>query len=294
MNFFKRYGIIIILWIIVILIITLTWGSGRFYMIFPAFLTTIGWFLTIKAIEGKKTAEKIKSGTLSKDKTGLYRLEGVVQQIYNLTSPINNKDSVFYDIVVEKGEMNYTMLGGVNPNSFSEDLKAKSKGAKWTVIGRKTKWTNFNIKDNDGKTIKVLEPELAEGQWVFSEKDIDNMKITTFKNAEPIIKEIVEDQQKNKKQKIEKDRYIRYLERCIEKDQEIIIYGTLSIDNEGNYEIKKGNDNIYLITNNKNYNLKNIEHKEFIKAVIFLVLGIIGLITAFFWPMLLDIARETV
>lgn len=297
MEFLKKYLPVVFIWVITLVIIIVFWGSGRFYMIFPALLTTVGYYLLNKAYEGKRQAQHIINCSAEGIKEGLAKAEGIIKtEDEPMLSPIKKDKVVFYDIAIEKGKGDYSNF---KPEYNSSDVeKQKLNQAKWSLIGREDKWNPFYIEiENQKEKLYVNNPEYADGKWIYKQEELSEPSITTFGEASDKIKQIINDTDlKNNNTDIEQGRYIRFLERVIKEGEKIIIYGTvekIQNDDKISYNIKQGEKGVFIITNDAEYDFYIEEHKQYIKGMVILVLGLIGMLTAFIWPWILDFANKT-
>jgi hypothetical protein len=300
MEFLKKYFFIILIWIFTIVIIIAFWGSGRIYMIFPALLTTVGYYLLRKANEGRNRAKNIINCSQDVIKEGLATVDGIIKSDDKvMLSPINNDKVVFYDILIERGKGDYSNLKVYNSNDSENMENQNFKQAKWSIIGHDVEWKPFYIeieKNNNNKTstekIYVENPEYAHGKWVYDTNKLPKPTITTLGEANDRIKLIIEDYDKN--QKIEQGRYIRYLERVIKENEKIKIVGTIEkIEKQGeiSYNIKQGKDGVFIITNDEQYDYYVEENKQYIKGMVIFILGLLSMLTAFVWPWILESAN---
>jgi preprotein translocase subunit Sss1 len=277
----QKYIFLLFLWVITISIIIIFWGTGRLFIVFPSLFTTIGYFLLVQGLEGKKKTKNLTPMNLSNLKEGVAKLEGSIESIETMKSPINNEPSVYYDIVIENGEINYADV-----EFYEKDIRTGSSEknivkAKWSVVGRKSEWKEFYLENDNGR-ILVKNPEYAEGNWIFSKDTCNKIETTEFINAPENIQAIVKDFMEKKKKKIEDRRIIRYLERVIKTGDNAIVYGNIEKkDNE--YCVSNSKDGIFFITNDKKFDLEEFEHRNYLKGLIIFIIGIIGMIVAFFW-----------
>ncbi len=290
MEYLKKYFLIIILLIISVIIVVLFWGTGRLFVLISAIVASAGYYLLINAKEAGNNLKDFINLDNDEIREGFVKIEGYIETNDTLKSYIQEDNVVFYDVVVEKGKFDYADLNSYGSNVQPDIINNKFKNAKWSVITRKSEWVDFYVKNNNYK-ILVKNPERAVGKWVYKEGELPQMSIRPLNEAENKIKSLVE----NSKVNIEKGRYIRYMERTINQGEKIIVYGTLrkNENDKTEYQISEDKHGIFMITNDESYDMAYEERKNYFRGMVIFILGLIGMVISFLWPIITENAFNT-